>query len=111
MVKIYIPNQGDVVYFNFSPAEGREQKGLRPGLVMSRAFFNERSGMALICPITSKQKHYPFEVIINTEAVSGVALIDQVRAIDYLAREFKFISHAGDLSIEEAKAKFLSLIQ
>jgi len=111
MVKNYIPNQGDVVYFNFSPAVGREQKGVRPGLVMSKAFLNEKSGMALICPITSKQKFYPFEVLVEAGEIQGVALADQARSIDYIARDFKFVAFADNKVVEEAKAKFLSLIQ
>ena len=92
----YIPEQGDVVYFNFSPASGREQKGFRPAVVISRAFLNKPSGLAMICPITSKQKSYPFEVFIQTSKISGVALVDQARSIDYVARKFKFISQASE---------------
>jgi len=111
MVKGYVPDQGDIVYFNFSPTTGREQKGVRPALVLSRAFLNEKSGLALVAPITSKQKHYPFEVVINSGEISGVALIDQVRSADYVARGFKFVASADDKIVEEAKGKFLSLIQ
>src|SRR3989344_4795926 len=75
----YIPDQGDIVYFNFSPSAGREQKGFRPGIVISRIFLNQPSGLAVICPITSKQKFYPFEVLIKTDKISGVALVDHAR--------------------------------
>ena len=112
MVKeTYTPDQGDIVYFNFSPSKGREQKGIRPGVVVSRAFLNRPSGMALICPITSKQKFYPFEVIIEVETISGVALIDQVRAIDFNARQFRFVCRATELTMDEIKSKFLTLVQ
>ena len=109
--KAYIPDQGDVVYFNFSPSMGREQKGVRPGVVISRALLNVPSGLALICPITSKQKFYPFEVVIKTEKISGVALVDQARMIDYTARKIKFVSRASLLAIEEIKAKFVTLVE
>jgi len=108
---IYIPNQGDIVYFNFSPSVGREQKGFRPGIVISRFFLNEASGMAIICPITSKQKFYPFEVLIKNDKISGVALVDQARSIDYSARKFKFVSRADEKIIAEIKGKFLTLVQ
>lgn len=110
MVKNYIPSQGDIVYLNFSPAAGREQKGIRPALVMSKALSNERSGLALIAPITSKQKKYPFEVVIEEGEIAGVALVDQVRAIDFVAREFRFVARVKDPTLEEARAKFLTLI-
>ena len=106
----YIPEQGDIVYFDFSPTEGREQDGIRPGLVMSRGFFSKASGLALIAPITSKQKGYPFEVPIQSKGVSGVALIDQVKTVDYGARKLKRIGIAQDGEIEEAKMKFIALV-
>lgn len=108
--KIYIPNQGDIIYFNFSPSIGREQKGVRPAIVISRAIFNESSGLAVVCPITSKQKSYPFEVLIEVDKIHGFALIDQARAIDYNAREFKFISRASLSLVEEIKARFISIV-
>ncbi len=111
MVTNYIPDQGDVVYFNFSPSVGREQKGFRPGIVISRIFLNKSSGLAVICPITSKQKFYPFEVLIKTEKVSGVALVDQTRSVDYSARTFRFIARANEETVLEIKAKFLALVQ
>ena len=107
---MYIPDQGDIVYFNFSPSIGREQKGLRPAIVISRAIFNRPSGLAVVCPITSKQKSYPFEVLIEVDQIYGFALVDQARAIDYNVREFKFVSRAPMALIEEIKAKFISIV-
>lgn len=108
--KIYIPDQGDVIYFNFSPTMGREQKGVRPAIVISRAIFNESSGLAMVCPITSKQKFYSFEVLVEVDNIYGFALIDQARAIDYNAREFKFISRAPMSLVEEIKEKFITIV-
>lgn len=112
MVKTnYIPDQGDIVYFNFSPSVGHEQKGFRPGIVISRIFLNKPSGLAIICPITSKQKFYPFEVLIKTDKISGVALVDQARSVDYFARKFKFITRASEEIVLEIKARFITLAQ
>ena len=108
--KMYTPDQGDVIYFNFSPSIGCEQKGVRPAIVISRVIFNQSSGLAIICPITSKQKFYPFEVLVEVDKIRGFALIDQARAIDYNAREFKFISRAPFSLVEEIKAKFISIV-
>ncbi|OGI93916.1 hypothetical protein A3A03_01950 [Candidatus Nomurabacteria bacterium RIFCSPLOWO2_01_FULL_40_18] len=111
MVKnMYIPDQGDIIYFNFSPSIGREQKGVRPAIVISRDIFNQSSGLAIVCPITSKQKLYPFEVLVEVDQIYGFALIDQARAIDYNAREFKFVSRAPMILVEEIKAKFISIV-
>ena len=112
MVKLnYIPDQGDIVYFNFSPSVGREQKGFRPAIVISRIFLNKPSGLAVICPITSKQKFYPFEVLIKTDKISGVALVDQARSVDYSARKFEFVTRASEDIVLEIKAKFITLIK
>ncbi len=110
MVKIYTPDQGDIIYFNFSPSVGREQKGVRPAIVISRAIFNASSGLAVVCPITSKQKFYPFEILVEVDQIYGFALIDQARAIDYNAREFKFVSRAPLSLVEDIKAKFISIV-
>ncbi len=107
----YIPDQGDIVYFNFSPSVGREQKGFRPGIVISRFFLNKSSGLAVICPITSKQKSYPFEVFLKVDKISGVALVDQARSVDYEARKFKFIAQASPEIVLEIKARFVTLVQ
>jgi len=107
----YVPDQGDIIYFNFSPSVGREQKGLRPGIVISRIFLNQASGLAVVCPITSKQKFYPFEVLIKTDKISGVVLVDQARSVDYVARKFEFIAYAKEEIISEIKAKFLTLVE
>ena len=109
--KRYIPEQGDIVYFDFSPTEGREQTGSRPGLVLSRAFFNKVSGVAIVAPITSKQKGYPFEVPLHSKKVDGVALIDQIKAVDYAARNLKRISSVNGEVLQEAKGKFSALVE
>ena len=107
----YIPEQGDVVYFDFSPTRGHEQGGVRPGIVVSHGIFNKASGMALTCPITSKQKFYPFEIYLEAGTVKGVALIDQVRSVDYNIRNFKFISRADVAVVEDIKARLATLFQ
>jgi mRNA interferase MazF len=87
MVEAYIPNRGDIVWLNFSPQVGHEQEGLRPALVLSPKFYNQRSGMMLACPITSKIKQYPFEVRIKIKNIDGVILADQVKSLDWRERK------------------------
>jgi mRNA interferase MazF len=91
MVK-YIPRRGDIVWLDFDPQKGREQSGRRPALVLSRESYNARSGLAIICPITSKIKNYPFEVIIPEETCSihGAILADQIGSFDWQGRNATF---------------------
>ncbi|WP_442944119.1 type II toxin-antitoxin system PemK/MazF family toxin [Nostoc sp.] len=60
--ELYIPKQGDIIWINFTPQIGREQAGRRPALVISPLKYNRRVRLALVCPITTKVKGYPFEV-------------------------------------------------
>ena len=58
----YIPRRGDVVWINLDPQKGPEQRGHRPAVVLSRSDYNRKTRLAVICPITTKEKGYPFEV-------------------------------------------------
>jgi mRNA interferase MazF len=93
----YVPDQGDLVWLEFDPQSGHEQKGRRPALVLSPKSYNAKVGLILCCPITSNAKGYPFEVEVETKEVSGVVLSDQVKSLDWQARE---ASHAGHVSPE-----------
>lgn len=89
----YVPEQGDLVWIKFHPQAGHEQSGLRPALILSPAGYNGKVGLALICPITSKIKGYPFEVILPEKLeISGAVLSDQVKNMDWRARKAKFIA-------------------
>ena len=90
----YIPAPGDFVWVSFSPQAGHEQRGRRPGLVVSRSSFNKKTGFAWVCPITNEKKGYAFEVDVPTGSVTGVILADQVRSLDYRARHFELIETA-----------------
>lgn len=88
----YVPRRGDVVWLTFNPQAGHEQAGRRPAVVLSPLSYNAKVGLALLCPITSAVKGYPFEVPIpNGLPASGVILADQVKSLDWRARDAEFI--------------------
>ena len=88
MVKRYVPDRGDIVWLNFTPQAGHEQAGHRPALVLSPAAYNGKTGLMLCCPITSQVKGYPFEVRLDAGAdAQGVVLSDQVKSLDWQARQ------------------------
>lgn len=91
--KNYIPDRGDIIWLNFSPQAGHEQAGKRPAIVLSPKEYNKKVGLSLLCPITSKVKGYPFEVIIKGK-ISGVILSDQIRSLDWKIRNAEFIQKA-----------------
>lgn len=82
-----VPGRGDVIWVDFSPQAGLEQSGRRPALVLSPRNYNERSSVALACPISSRIRDWPFEVRLpGGIPVTGVVLADQVRSLDWRAR-------------------------
>lgn len=88
MVKSYVPERGDVVWLNFTPQAGPEQAGHRPALVLSPAAYNDKTGLMLCCPITRQAKGYPFEVALGSATgVSGIVLADQLKSLDWRARQ------------------------
>jgi len=89
MVKKYIPEKGDIVWLNFNPRAGKEQSGRRPVQVLSSQKYNH-FGLLIACPITSKVKGYPFEVLINKNKIKGAVLADHVKNVDWKARKIEF---------------------
>ena len=82
-----VPGRGDVVWLDFTPQRGHEQAGRRPALVLSPRAYNDKVGLAIVCPITGQKKGYPFEVDIpDGHSVAGVILADQVKSLDWRAR-------------------------
>jgi mRNA interferase MazF len=108
----YIPDAGDVVWLDFAPQAGHEQAGRRPALILSPSGYNAAAGLALCCPITSRVKNYPFEVAVAPAPgyqLNGVVLADQVRSIDYRARnahKFAEVTAACALDVS-ARVKLL----
>jgi mRNA interferase MazF len=98
MVKAeFCPDRGDLVWLHFSPQAGREQAGRRPALVLSKRNYNHKARLALVCPITSKIKGYPFEVVLPEGLpITGAVLSDHVRSVDWESRKAEFIGKAPD---------------
>ena len=91
----YVPARGDVVWISLDPQIGHEQAGRRPAVVLSPAVYNGRVGLAILCPMTRQVKGYPFEVRIPEGlGVDGVVLADQVKSLDWRARQAEL---AGEL--------------
>ena len=111
MTTTYIPDRGDIVYLDFNPTKGHEQRGSRPALIISPAADSEKSSLALFCPITSQQKGYPFEVLLPEELQThGVILVDQIRSLDWRVRQIKFVETVSLEVITEVQAKIAPLI-
>ena len=107
----YVPERGDLIWLAFTPQVGREQAGRRPALVLSPALYNGRAGLALVCPVTSRVKGYPFEVRLpQGGAVSGVVLADQLRSLDWPARRAEFAAQAPAPVVVEVTENLRALL-
>ncbi len=111
MVKTsYVPERGDLVWLNFTPQSGHEQMGKRPALVLSPKEYNLKTGLAIFCPVTSREKCYPFEVKISSKKITGVILSDQVKSLDWKSRNAEYISKVTASEIEEVISKLKLLL-
>ncbi|MEI6217592.1 MAG: endoribonuclease MazF [bacterium] len=106
----YCPKRGDVVWLTFNPQTGYEQAGHRPALVLSPESYNRKVGLALLCPIASHEKGYPFEVKIpHGHKVDGVVLADQVKSLDWKARQASFCCALPNSTVHEVLNKLATL--
>jgi mRNA interferase MazF len=102
--KTYFPDRGDLIHLNFSPSAGREHSGAHYGLVLSTSSFAKVTGYALVCPITSRIRGWPFEVVIpkgilprkNEQAIESALLTDQVKSLDYRERGVQYLCKCPD---------------
>ena len=109
----YLPERGDLVWLEFDPQAGHEQRGLRPALVLSPLEYNRKVGLAVVCPLTTKIKGYPFEVKVadSTEGERpSVVLADQVRSVDWNARSARRFGRASPETLSQVTHKLAALI-
>ena len=98
----YIPKQGDFVIVSFDPQAGHEQKCRRPALVVSSSLFNRHTRLAMLCPITSTFRNFPFHVEIpRLSSVNGYVMVEQIKSVDFASRKAKFAEKAPQSVIDE----------
>ena len=105
------PDRGDLVWISFTPQAGHEQAGRRPALVLSPAAYNQKVGLAILCPVTNQVKGYPFEVRIpDGLKVQGVILSDQVKSLDWKIRQAELADRLPAQTVNEVLQKLSALI-
>ena len=108
----YAPSRGEIVWLQFEPQAGHEQSGRRPAVIISPREYNRKVGLCLCCPVTSKAKGYPFEVELPVGMkVEGVVLCDQLKSLDWKARNARIIGTLPGRSLKEIQARILALVQ
>jgi mRNA interferase MazF len=108
---LYVPERGDIVYLDFDPTKGHEQRGHRPAFIISPQIYNQKSSLALFMPITSHAKGYPFEVALPVGLkTQGVILSDRIKSLDWKARSVSYVETGSAALISEVQAKVVLLI-
>lgn len=108
--KSYTPRRQDIIRVDLNPTKGHEQANIRPVLVLSPESYNKKTGLMVVCPLTTKIKGYPFEVSLNDADESSVILADQVRTLDWRVRKVTFVRKAPSLVLRETQEKIALLI-
>jgi mRNA interferase MazF len=99
----YVPEKGDLIALSFDPQTGHEQKGRRPALVISNYLFNRHTGLAIVCPITRRDRKIPFHLAVHTKSlVTGFVMVDQIKSVDYIARKARLIGKAPSRLVTDA---------
>ncbi len=107
----YVPQRGDVVWITLNPQAGHEQAGRRPAVVLSPDAYNGKIGLAILCPITNQIKGYPFEVLLPSGLpVTGAILSDQVKSLDWRARDAERICTLPARTMAEVLQKLGTLL-
>jgi mRNA interferase MazF len=111
MAESYAPGRGDIVWIDFDPQAGHEQAGRRPALIISPRSYNQKVGLALLCPITSQRKGYPFETPLPEGlTVTGAVLADQIKSMEWRARRAEFCCSAPAVTTLDVIAKAQALL-
>ena len=106
----YVPDAGDVVWLEFDPQAGHEQAGHRSALVMSPSLYNGKAGLMLCCPLSTKIKGYPFEVLIEAGGIPSAVLADQVKSLDWKIRRARKKGSASADVVTHVRAKIKALL-
>lgn len=111
MARAYVPDRGDLIWLEFNPQAGHEQAGRRPAFVVSPRAYHRKVGLALVCPVTSNVKQYPFEVALPAGArTRGAILSDQVKSLDWRVRKATFIERLAEEVANDVTARILALV-
>lgn len=111
VARAYVPDAGDLVWLTCDPQAGHEQRGRRPALILSPRSYNTKANLAIVCPITSHVKGYPFEVPLPSgTTIAGVILADHVKNLDWQARRVVFESKAPADVITEVRERLRALL-
>lgn len=84
--------QGTIIKINFNPQSGHEQAGYRPAVVISNNFFNQKTNLSIVCPITNTNNHFPLHIPLDERTkTTGVILCEHIKSLDLNSRTYQEI--------------------
>ena len=108
----YAPDCGDLIWLDFTPQAAREQAGRRPAVVLSPKTYNEKTSLAVVCPVTSQAKGYPFEVPVpRDQPIKGVILSDHLKNLDWRQRRVQKAGRVPASVLAQVRARIAALLQ
>jgi len=111
VARAYVPDAGDLIWIDFTPQAGREQAGRRPAVVLSPRSYNEKTSLAVVCPITSQTKGYPFEVPVPPgQRLTGVILSDHLKNLDWQHRQAQKAGRIPLAVLEQVRDRVAALL-
>jgi mRNA interferase MazF len=110
MARRYVPDALDVVWLQFDPQAGHEQAGHRPAVVLSPAAYNSKTGLMVCCPMTTRIKGHPFEVLVEVAGVESAILSDQVKSLDWKVRRARKRGEISQDAMQHVRAKLKALL-
>ncbi|HET8727270.1 MAG TPA: type II toxin-antitoxin system PemK/MazF family toxin [Alphaproteobacteria bacterium] len=110
MNRAWAPRPSEVVLIDFNPVSGHEQANRRPAVVLSHQGFNDRLGLIVCVPVTTKLKGNPFEVMLAGLPERSAALSHQPRTLDWRARQARPFGFASAAEMQELRGKLAALI-
>jgi len=111
VVSEYVPDAGDIIWLDFASQAGREQAARRPAVVLSPRSYNGKTSLAVVCPVTSRAKGYPFEVSIPRGLrLGGVILSDHFENLDWRQRRGQKIGKIPAAVLELMRERVAALL-
>ena|ERR1043165_1723709 len=104
--------QREIWYANLNPAKGREQRGIRPVVIVSGNAMNDHMDICIVCPITSKIKHYAGCLQLKKDKLNGLKedseiITFQIRTV---AKE-RLVKKIGEITNEQLRNLKQGLIE
>jgi mRNA interferase ChpB len=106
--------RGDIYLVSLDPTAGREQRGVRPVLIVSPAEFNAATKLPVVLPITSGgefARRIGFAVPLSGIKTTGVVRCDQPRVLDLNARKGRKLENVPAPIMEEVMARLATIFE